>query len=526
MKRIIALAALAALFQSVCAFASTPIRNDVFKYTAEGTPIYSQGGGIFRFTDPQTGKPAYYWYGAWYAEAEQYLQDPSVTLSGNRMKGVSCYKSTDLVNWTDVGPVLTAEEVGGGRPRVGWFGRLGVTYVKEAGKYALLAQHNNSVMVALSDSPTGPFKIQNRIDMTSTIGTPNTGDQTVFYDEDTQTGYLIYSYGQGRAKGYVSEIGVLEDGTIGLKNCVQIFRGEGREGNCMFKYKGKYYFCASNLYGWDSSFAYYLVADDIYGPYEPLNKMEVMDGCEKDYAHITQTGFFYTVRGTKEETVIYCGDRWADFAGNGLGYNQWVPLSFNGSCPYFNSLSEWTLDAKTGVWKVGAGNNYVLNGSFEADRKAIPSPTKPLQEFLRGWDTEIIKGNAVSASSKASPQLNYMNTREDRQQVIGEKSLQISDRVDFERKVSQIVESTPFVELKDGTYTLRFKFRNSGNFETLTVSLGNETQDLTSLKSDDKWTETELKAKVRGGKVTVSFHAKGSAGARCLIDDVTLVRSR
>ncbi|MCH5685357.1 hypothetical protein LWM68_14540 [Niabella sp. W65] len=48
---------------------------------------------------------------------------------------------------------------------------------------------------------------------------------------------------------------------------------------------------ASNIYGWDASFAYYLVADDIYGPYLPANDMQVMEGSEKDYAHITQTGF-------------------------------------------------------------------------------------------------------------------------------------------------------------------------------------------------------------------------------------------
>lgn len=68
---------------------------------------------------------------------------------------------------------------------------------------------------------------------------------------------------------------------------------------------------------------------------------------------------FYTVRGSKEETVIYCGDRWANFAGNGLGYNQWCPLSFNGDTPYFNSLSSWHLNIETGEWRVADDNNYV-----------------------------------------------------------------------------------------------------------------------------------------------------------------------
>ena len=146
------------------------------------------------------------------------------------------------------------------------------------------------------------------------------------------------STGKGRNKIYISELGI-KDGLIGLLDCTQVYKGEGREGNCMFKYKGKYYLCSSNLYGWDASLVYYLVADSIKGQYLPTNEMLVMPGCALDYAHVTQTGFFYTYKINHQETVFYCGDRWADFAGNGLGYNQWVPLSFNNKTPIFNSLS-------------------------------------------------------------------------------------------------------------------------------------------------------------------------------------------
>jgi len=239
-------------------------------------------------------------------------------------------------------------------------GRLGVAYIKEAEKYVMIVQYGGGVLFVVADQPTGPFEWHQRKDMTETIGTSNTGDQTVFTDEDTGKSYLVYSYGKGRNKIYISEIG-LKDGKIDLLDCTQVYRGDGREGNCMFKYKGKYYLAASNLYGWDSSYAYYLVADDIKGPYTPENNMQVMKGCEDDYAHVTQTGFFYTIRGSEQETVLYCGDRWADFAGNGLGYNQWCPLSFDGDTPYFNSLNSWNLDAKTGRWQVAEDNNYVKN---------------------------------------------------------------------------------------------------------------------------------------------------------------------
>lgn len=509
------------------------ITNDCFWNTVDGTPIYSQGGGIFKFKDPETGEDAYYWYGAHYKEAELYREDPSITYKRQRMVGVSCYRSTDLVHWQDMGHIITDKEVAQGRPWVGWFGRMGVAYVEECKQYALFAQHNHSVMVAVSDSPTGPFKVQKRIDMKPIIGTHNTGDQTVFTDEDTGKDYLVYSYGKGRHIGYISEIGLLDDGTIGLKNCVQVYKGSGREGNCLFKYKGRYYLCASNLYGWDSSFAYYLVSDSIYGPYEPVNKMKVMAGCEKDYAHITQTGFFYTLRGNETETVIYCGDRWADFAGNGLGYNQWFPLSFYTDSagvyqPYFNSLSQWQLNHESGAWKVGADNNYILNGSFEADRRRIPNPVKPRQEYLLGWDTEVIEGNTVSLDNPHSPKLNYENTREDRRYVVGEKSLCISDSINFERKVSQKVTSTPYVTLEDGRYKLSLSVRKSGNFDmldvTVTSAAENKVLSLVTEQYGDNWQKVSMEVNIKGGSASITIHARGKALAQCLIDDISLIK--
>lgn len=506
-----------------------PIHNDKFWDTADGQPLYSQGGGIFRFADPQSGRGRYYWYGVRYKGAVEYRNDPTVTVEHAVFDAVTCYSSDNLVDWHYEGDVFTRDEADS-HGRAGWLGRLGVAYIKEKRQYALFVQHGNrdgaGVLIATSDSPTGRFRWNWRKDMTATIGTPNTGDQTVFTDEDTGRSYLVYSYGRGRNKIYVSEIGV-RDGRIDLLDCTQVFKGASREGNCMFKYKGKYYMCASNIYGWDGSYAYYLVAYDIRGPYLPANDMKVMKGCESDYAHVSQTGFFYTLRGTEQETVIYCGDRWADFAGNGLGYNQWVPLSFDGDEPRFNSLSSWCLNAVTGEWRVGNDNNYVLNGSFEADRRSIPNPVKPRQDFLLGWRTDVIAGGRVAVGDSRSPRLNHMNTRDDRRHVIGEKSLCISDSIaPFVRRVSQTVASTPTVPLPDGIYTLRARVRREGRFQRLEMYAvsGGRRKSCKIKPSMTSWTTITIeRVRVSGGKVEIGFFADGAAGAKSLVDDVGLV---
>ena len=504
--------------------ANDVINNDTFWKTTTGSYIYSQGGGIFRFPDAQ-GVEHYYWYGAKYQEAVDYCPKALAGSKSNitNFLGVTCYVSDDLVNWKYVRDVLTPSAAGWAY----WVGRMGVAYIAEAKKYALLTQFNDHVLVATCSTPTGNYARHNEIDMTSMIGTPNTGDMTVFTDPDTGKSYLCYSYGKGRSKIYLSEIGVCSDGKIGLKDCHQIYKGSGREGDCMFKYKNKYYVCASDLYGWNASNVYYLEATSIYGPYTPTNNMQKMPGADADYGHVTQTGFFYTVRGSKQETVIYCGDRWAGFAGNGKGFNQWCPISFVDGKPYFNALSQWHLNAETGEWWVGDDNNYVRNHFFNADRVSIPSSNKPSQADLKGWKTTVIKGNKVVIGGADSPVLNASNSKEDRAVVTGNYCLNIQDKVDFTRKVSQTVKSTPVVELKDGRYTLRCYVKSGSAFNELYMyaKVGNETRRADMPYSDSKWHEVVIEdLQVSGGQVEVGFYADGKANAWCHIDEVSLVR--
>ncbi|RNL52602.1 family 43 glycosylhydrolase [Pedobacter jejuensis] len=502
------------------------IKNDSFWKTTDGKAINSQGGGVFKFKDPKSGTSKYFWYGVHYDEADLYRNDPSVTYPNATFESVSCYSSTDLINWKDEGDVLSKTETN--KNGKTWVGRLGVAYIQQLKKYAMFVQHGNQVLITISDTPNGQFTWYQKINMEPLIGTTNTGDQTVFTDEDTKKSYLIYSYGRGRNKIYVSEIGV-KDGKIALLDCTEIFKGESREGNCMFKYKGKYYMYASNIYGWDSSLAYYLVADDVKGPYLPINKMLVTDGSVDDYAHVSQTGFFINVKGTKTETVIFCGDRWSDFAGNGLGYNQWCPLSFDGDIPYFNSLNTWKIDAKTGNWTVAKDNDFVKNGSFEADRKRIPSIVKPVQTQLTGWFTEIIEGNKISLDSLNSPNLNHFNTATERKIVIGEKSLNISDKINFKRKISQIIASTKYVQLADGIYNLSAKVKNDGNFNNLEMFALSGGKKFTHHleKANENWKHVVLKGiKISDGKIEIGFLAEGKPNAICLIDDVSLVKIR
>lgn len=509
------------------------IQNDIFWRDTDGNVIYSQGGGIFQFGD------TYYWYGVKYDEAEKYAKNPAAgpysTDPSPEFVGVTCYTSKDLVSWKYEGLVVDREEVSE-RPEmnnqeVAWVGRLGVAKVGD--KYALLVQHecpdednsldgnidtdqfSKQVLVLTSDTPDGKFTWNQRINMKDyTGGTSNTGDQTVFTDDDG-TSYLVYSYGSGRGRIFLSKIVAQEGGKIGLAPSHKIYQGAGREGNCMFKYNDKYYVCASDLYGWNASHAYYMVLDSLEDSYldsfTAATKMELMDGSSDDFCHVTQTGFFYTVQGSEQETVIFCGDRWADFAGNGLGYNQWCPLSFKADgTPCFNSLSAWNLDLATGKWTVHASNNYVKNGSFDADRVDLKE--------LAGWTNTIQGGNSPISNNK--------------DKVTGKYALKLGDAADFDCKVSQVIAqdtaTADAVALPDGTYNLTAKVKNSGTFDELSMyaKSGSLTKKALINQAHTAYTEVTLQdVTVTGGKAEIGFIAKGKANASALVDDVTFVRS-
>lgn len=503
------------------------IVNDCFWNTVDGKPIYSQGGGIFRFPNPDTGEQTYYWYGNHYKEAELYREDPRRKYNRNTFVSVSCYSSKDMVNWHEEADVLTAEEANGGRRFGGWLGRLGVGYLKSIKKYVLLMQQNNSVLLCTSDSPKGPFKKYKNFDMTSRCGTPNTGDQTLFVDPDTQIPYLVYSNAQGRNRTYISEVGVDEQtDSITFLTCKEVFKGASREGNCMFKYKGKYYLYASNIYGWDCSYAYYLVSDNIYGPYKPENEMLVTKGCEADFAHVTQTGFFANMQGKDgKELVMYFGDRWADFANNGLGYNQVLPMSFEADgTPVFNSMSAWMVNPATLDWHVSENNNYVKNGSFEADRRLIPEPVKPRQDVLTGWTTTIIKGSPIGNDYDNGIKLNKNNSEDDQKNVVGKMSLYVTDNIGFIREISQVIANEPYISLPDGKYKLLFKIKNENKLKKATVKVtsGGKIFSKKLATNPHDWQSESLEVEVKNGKAELTFHIEGGAKAECRIDDVEL----
>jgi hypothetical protein len=105
----------------------------------------------------------------------------------------------------------------------------------------------------------------------------------------------------------------------------------------------------------------------------------------------------------------------------------------------------------------------------------------------------------------------------------------MSDGVDFTRKVHQVISSSPYVTFENGSYTLTAKIKNSGGFNKLEMyaKSGDKHFDVSVIEANENWTTISIEnIKVKNNEVEIGFLADGKAGAFCLVDDISLVKSK
>jgi hypothetical protein len=469
------------------------ITNDTFWKDTSGNPIYSQGGGVFKFGD------TYYWYGVHYLGAEHYLAGPTQQYANEvTFVAIPVYSSKDLVNWRFENNVATTgTSLPDGTKLSGWVGRLGVSYNETTGKYVMVVQGPGGVDFLRGDSPTGAFTgaaVQAQI---TGVVTPATGDQTVFTDDNGED-YLVFSNSSGRAHVYVSHLRTSDSLYVEPAVEIEHSTSAGREGNAMFKLGGKYYQAASDLHGWNASVAHVIESTAVQGAY---SAEYTLPGTEMDFSHVTQTGFFVTVNGTKQSTVIFAGDRWADFAWNGIGYNQWMPIDKTGSTPQFHSVSQWQFNVTTGEWKAGAADNYILNPGFQADR-VIQTP-------VTGWTTFTESGSSAIVTNVSG----------------GANGSRFALRVGAASAYAGGVKQP--VTVPAGTYTLSGYAKTAGTLTAaqLTVTDAGGAVKTLNLPASGGWTRGELAGiQLAAGAATVTVRA-ASGNGYLTVDDLSLVKT-
>jgi len=232
-----------------------------------GKPILAHDGGVSRFGD------TFYWYGT------SYEGNPTGQYGMARPRlwnGVLVYSSPNLVDWKAEGVALPRPEKGWGN--LGTSGRPHVIYNATTKQYVMwywFHPRDPAVfpMVAVADSPTGPFRPLGPREAGTWSGYAS--DLNVFQDDDGKA-YLVYTdhtTDEGRTGGYAIRIDSLTDDYLSTNKEGALAIAGGCEAPAMIKHQGVYLVAASGVDGWGGSDTRSVMADSPLGPYGEVKLM-------------------------------------------------------------------------------------------------------------------------------------------------------------------------------------------------------------------------------------------------------------
>lgn len=225
----------------------------------DGNNIQAHGGCIMEH------KGIFYWYG-------ENKGAPNVPGTYRvDVIGISCYSSKDLLSWKYEGLVLSAEKDNPDSllhpSRV--LERPKVVYNEKNNNFVLWAHLDSAdytyagVCIAVSDSPTGPFRM---IDAKQ----PNrqgSMDMTLFVDAD-KTAYLIHTKDWDKTMNVAR---LNEDYTDVDGMYVSVMTDQEREAPAVCLYNGVYYMVTSGCTGWLPNSALYATCDFIMGKWKLID---------------------------------------------------------------------------------------------------------------------------------------------------------------------------------------------------------------------------------------------------------------
>ena len=295
-----------------------------------GEHIQAHGGGIIRVGD------TFYWFG----------EDRART-NARGLCCVSCYASTNLVDWTHRNQVLKQrdpENFGRGwileRPKVFYNAKTKkfVMYMHidgplpgQRGGYQLAR-----VGVAVCDTVDGDYQYLKSF---RPLG-HESRDLGQFIDDDGAA-YLIF---EDRPFGF--RIAKLSDDYLSVEKEICLI-AEHMEGGAMVHYNGLYYCLGSALTGWDANPNKYATAKSLAGPWSEFKDLAPPE--KNTYG--AQSTMLLKISGTKTNTVIFMGDIWKPQTQWDSRY-LWMPLEIRGGKIALPEPREWMLDVTTGEVKI------------------------------------------------------------------------------------------------------------------------------------------------------------------------------
>ncbi|KAF6815910.1 glycosyl hydrolase family 43 protein [Colletotrichum musicola] len=256
---------------------------------------------------------------------------------GASFQAVNCYSSTNLIEWSFEGQLISRTEEAGdlGPNRI--IERPKVIKNDSTGKYVLWLHIDSSdykdarVGVATSDSVCGTYEY---IRSFRPLGFQSR-DIGVYKDDDGKA-YLLTEdreYGT-RIMKMTDDYLDIEEITFGWEYFA--------ESPALVKRNGYYYIFGSHLTGWNPNDNVYSFAESLSGPWS--NWTEFAPVGTNTYS--SQVSYVLPLGNDK---AVYMGDRWHSTNLAASTY-IWLPLNFDGTTVTLDWHDSWNVDLAAGTW--------------------------------------------------------------------------------------------------------------------------------------------------------------------------------
>lgn len=334
----------------------------------DGNHINAHGGGVLYHAG------TYYWFG-----------EHKCDTTSSAMVGVTCYSSTDLMNWTNRGVALSVtDEKGHDIERGCILERPKVIYNEKTGKFVmwfhleLKGQGYSAARygVAVSDAPCGPYRflysqrsdagtypIEMEPEEQAALDTLDAGNykewwtpqwkkairQGLFLKRDMQHGQMardmqLYVDTDGRAYHIFSSEDNLtlhiaeltDDYTQHTGRYTRMAAGGQNEAPALFRKDNTYWMITSGCTGWDPNEARMFSAPSIWGPWT-----QHANPCRGPQAELTFGGqSTYILKAGN--TFIFMADIWRPKHPSDARY-IWLPIDFEDGKPVICWQNEWKM---------------------------------------------------------------------------------------------------------------------------------------------------------------------------------------
>jgi len=315
-----------------------------------------------------------------------------------RKTSVSCYRSTDLMNWTKLKDALSPSgsktdenrDIASGRN----IERPKVVYCQATGKWVMWAHWENGsdygqakVMVAQADKVEGPYTL---VDVFRPNG-HDSRDQTVFVDADGR-GYHFCSTDMNSN----TNVALLNDDFLTPSETeTKILLGDKYEAAAIFQVGETFFGLFSGCTGWDANAGRLAYTQDIFGTWEhrrdPMQNYSYGENFCVDenayYTYYSQSTYVFPVHG-KPGCYVYMGDRWN--SGNVPSSKYvWLPLSVRSGYPTVRWYDSWDMSVFDDMYRfkrlreMHEGAEIVL-----LEHRSNRIVSRPKSSFVLGEDGE------------------------------------------------------------------------------------------------------------------------------------------